>query len=167
MFGGFSLNFRYFLHLANIAMESKISILYVGSFVLGSIVEKLSYESFLAVVGKVIEDLVNGNQEDVNILAVVGTVVEDLVGGDQEDANKWFGCNDGNVMTSITVTFGDEKFDREDTIKTGDNKKADDLMCSNFSNLPLPFSCITFFGIDGFPFFVVTFVVFLLAFGMI
>ncbi len=102
-----------------------------------------------------------------NVLAVVSTVVEDLVDGNQEDTNKWFECNNGNVMTSITVTFGDKKFDQEDAIKTGNNDNPDDLFCSNFSNLPYPFSSVTFFGIEGFPFFWVTFVVFLLAFGMI
>jgi hypothetical protein len=70
-------------------------------------------------------------------------------------------------MTSITVTFGDKKFDQEDATETGDNDDPDDLFCSNFSNLPLPFSGITFFGIEGFPFFGATFGVFLLAFGMI
>jgi hypothetical protein len=73
--------------------------------------------SFLAVVGNIVKDLVDGNQEDFNILAVVGTVVEDLVDGNQEDADKWFECNYSDVMTSIAVTFGGEKFDQEDTIK--------------------------------------------------
>jgi hypothetical protein len=45
-----------------------------------------------------------------NVLAVIRTVVEDLVYGNQEDANKWFQCNNGNVMTSMAVTFGDKKF---------------------------------------------------------
>ncbi len=161
------MTFRYFSHLANIAAESKKSISNVRSFILGSIIEKLSNESFLAVVGNVVKDLINGDQEDLNVLAVVGSIVEDLVNGNQDDANKWFKCNDGNVMTSIPVTFGDEKFDQEDAIKKGDNDVPDDLFCSNFSNLPLPFSGITFFGIEGCPFFGVTFVVFLLAFSMI
>jgi hypothetical protein len=73
---------------------------YVGSFVLGLIIEKLSNESFLAVVGNVVEDLVDDDQEDVNVVAAVGTIVEDLVDGDQEDANKWFKCDDGNVVKS-------------------------------------------------------------------
>ncbi len=127
---------------------------YIRRFVLGSIIEKLSIESFLAVVGNVVEDLVNGNQEDLNVLAVVGTVVEDLVDGHQEDTNKWFECNNGNVMTSITVAFGDKKFDQEDAIKNGDNDNPDDLFCSNFSNLSYSFSSVTFFGIEGFPFLV-------------
>ncbi len=121
---------------------------------MGLIIEKLSNESFLAVISKVVEDLVDGNQEDVNALAVLGTVIEDLVDGNQEDANKWFECNNGNVVTSIAMTFGNKEFDQEDAIETGDNDNADDLKCSNFSNLPLPFSGITFFGIKGFPFFV-------------
>jgi hypothetical protein len=61
--------------------------------------------------------------------------------------NKWFECNDGNVITSIAVTFGDKKFDQEKAIKTGNNDNADELTCSNFSNLPFPFSGIIFFGI--------------------
>ncbi len=56
-------------------------------------------------------------------------------------------------MTSIALTFGDKKFNQEDTIETGVNDNADDLMRSKFCNLPLPFSDVTFFGIDGFPFF--------------
>ncbi len=84
---------------------------YVRIFVLGSIVEKLSNESFLAVVCNVVKDLVDGNQDDLNVFAVVGTVIEDLVNGDQEDVNKWFKCNDDNVMKSITVTFNDKIFD--------------------------------------------------------
>jgi hypothetical protein len=80
--GGFFLTFRYFLHLENIATESKKLILYIGSFVLGLIIEKLSNESFLAVVGNVVKDLVHGNQEDVNVLTVIGTIVEDLADGD-------------------------------------------------------------------------------------
>ncbi len=139
----------------------------IGSFVLGSIVEKLSNQSFLAVVGNVVKDLVNGDQEDLNVLAVVGTVIKDLVNGNQEDTNTWFKCNNGNVMTSIAVTFGDTKFSQEDAIKMGNNNIPDDLFCSDFSNLPLPFSSITFFSIEGFPFFGVTFIVFLLAFGVI
>ncbi len=127
---------------------------YIGSFVLGSIVEKLSNEIFLAVVRNIVQDLVGGDQEDLNILAVVGTVVEDLVDGNQEDTNKWFKCNGNDVMTSIAVTFGDDKFNQEDAIKMGNNNNADDLTRSNFSNLPLPFSSITFLGIKGFPFFV-------------
>ncbi len=83
---------------------------YVESFVLGLIIEKLSNESFLAVVCNVVKDLVNGNQEDLNVLAVVGIVIEDLVNGDQEDVNKWFKCNNDNMMKSITVTFGDKIF---------------------------------------------------------
>jgi hypothetical protein len=90
-----------------------------------------------------------------------------LFNGDQEDANKWFECNNNNVMTSIAVTFGDKKFDHKDAIEMDDNNNTDDLMHSNFSNLPLPFSSITFLSIKGFPFFGVTFIVFLLAFGMI
>ncbi len=160
------MTFRYFLHLANIVTESKKLISYVRSFVLGLIIEKLSNKSFLAVASNVIKDLVNGNQEDMNVLAVVGTVIEDLVDGNQEDTNKWFECKDSNVMTSISVTFGDEKFNQEDAIKTGDNDNPDDLFCTDFSNLSLTISGITFFGIEGFPFFV-TFVIFLLAFGMI
>ncbi len=105
---------------------------YVGSFVLGLIVEKMSNESFLAVVGKVVEDLDDGKQEDLNLLAVIGIIDEDLLDGNQEDPNKWFECNGGDVMTSIAVTFGDEKFDQEDAIKTGENNDADDLMHSNF-----------------------------------
>ncbi len=167
MLGGFSLTFRYFVRLANFATESKKYILYIGSFVLGSIVEKLSNESFLAVVGNVVKDLVDGNQEDLNVLAVIGTVVEYLVNGNQDDVDKWFKCNNGDVMTSFTKTFDDKKFDQEDTIKTGDNNNADDLTCSFFSNLPLPFSGVTFFGIEGLPFFQCYLVVFLLAFGMI
>jgi hypothetical protein len=96
---------------------------YTGSFVLALIVEKLSNESFLAVAGNVAKDLVDGNQEDLNVLAVIGTFVE----GDQEDANKWFECNNGNVMTSIAMTFGDEKFNQEDAIEMSDNNNADDL----------------------------------------
>jgi hypothetical protein len=84
----------------------------------------------------------------VNVLAVVGTAIEDLVDGNQEDVNKWFECNNGDVVTSIAVTFGDKKLYQEDAIKTGDNNNADDLTCSNFSYLPLPFSSITFFGIN-------------------
>jgi hypothetical protein len=164
--GGFSLTFRYFFHPTNFATESKKLISYVGSFVLGSIVEKLSNENFLAVVDNVIKDLVDGDQEDVNVLAVVGTIVEDLVDGNQEDANKWFECNNGNVVTSIAVTLGDEEFNQEDAIKTDNNDDGDGLMCSGFSNLPLPFSGVIFFGTKGFPFFSVTFVVFLCAFGM-
>jgi hypothetical protein len=133
---------------------------YAQSFILGSIVENLSNESFLAVVGNVVKDLDNGNQEAVNILAVIGIIVEDLVNGDQEDTNKWFECNNGDVVTSITMTFGDKKFDQEDAIETGNNDNADDLTCSNFSNLPLPFSGVTFFGIKGFPLFNVAFIVF-------
>jgi hypothetical protein len=98
--------------------------------------------------------LVDGNQEDLIVLAVVGRIVEDLVDGDKEDANKWFECNNSNVMTSIAVTFGDEKFDQEEAIKTGNNNDPDDLFCSNFSDLPLPFSGGIFFGIEGFSFFV-------------
>jgi hypothetical protein len=64
------------------------------------------------------------------------------------------------------VTFVDKKFDQEDAIKTGNNYDADDLRCSDFSNLPLPFSGITFFGIKGFLYFGVTFFVFLRAFVM-
>jgi hypothetical protein len=98
---------------------------YVRIFALGLIVEKLSDESFLAVVCKAVKDLVDGNQEDLNVLAVVGTVIEDLVNGDQEDVNKWFKCNNNNVMKSIAVTFGDKKFIQEDAIKAG---KYDTLM---------------------------------------
>ncbi len=134
---------------------------------MGSIIEKLSIESFIAVVGNAVKDLVDGDQEDLNILAVFSTVIEDLVDANQEDANEWFECNKGNVMTSIAVTFGDEKFDQEDPIEIGDNNNPGDLFCSNFSNLPLPFSGITFFSVEGFPFVCVTFVAFLLAFGMI
>jgi hypothetical protein len=82
--------------------------LYIGSFVFGLIAEKLSNESFLAVVRIIVKDLVDDNQEDLNVLAVIGTVIGDLVNGDQEDANKWFECNNGDVMTSIAVTFGDK-----------------------------------------------------------
>jgi hypothetical protein len=67
------------------------------------------------------------------------------------------------VVTSIAITFGDKKFDQEDAIKMGNKDNADDLTCSNFSNLPLPFSSVTFFGIKGFLFFGVTFVVVLRA----
>ncbi len=70
------LTFRYFLHLANIATESKKLILYIGRFVLGLIIEELSNESFLAVVGNIFEYLVNGNQEDLNVLAAIGTNFE-------------------------------------------------------------------------------------------
>ncbi len=146
--------FRYLLHSVNIATETKKSILCAGSFVLGLIVEKLSNESFFAVVGNVVDNLVDGNQEDLNVLAVISTVDEDLVDGNQEDVNKCFEYNDGDVMTSIAVTFGDKKFNQESTIKTGDNNNADDLVCSNFSNLPLPFSGVTLSSIKGFPFFV-------------
>ncbi len=139
---------------------------YVGSFVLGLIVEKLSNESFLAVVSNIVKDLVDGDWQDMKVLAVVGIVVEDLVNGDWEDANEWFECNGGDVVTSTAVTFGDKKFNQEDAIKTGNNNNADDLTRSDFSNLNLPFSSITFFGVKGFPFFGVTFVVFLRAFGM-
>jgi hypothetical protein len=125
---------------------------FIGSFVLGLIVELLSNERFLAAVGNVVKDLVDGNQEDLNVLAVISTVIDDLVDGNQEDANEWFKCNDGNVMTSLAVTFGDKKFYQEYTIKMGNNNNPDDLFCSNFSNLPLPFSGVTFFGIEGFPF---------------
>ncbi len=145
------MTFRYFLHLANIAKESKKWISYIGRFVLGLIVEELSNEIFLAVVGNFVKYLVNGNQEDLNILAAVGTVVEDLVDGNQEDANKWFECKEGDVMTSVAMTFGGEKFNQEDTIETGDNDNPGDLFCSNFSNLLLPFSGVTFFGIGTFP----------------
>ncbi len=71
------------------------------------------------------------------------------------------------MVTSIAVTFGDKEFDQEDAIIMGNNNGADDLTRSNFSNLPLPFSGITFFGIKGFPFFGATIVVFFSAFGMI
>jgi hypothetical protein len=127
---------------------------YAGSFVLGSVIEKLSNESFLAVVCNVVKDLVDGDQEDLNVLVVVGTVIEDLVNGYQEDVNKWFKCNNGNVMTSIAMTFGDKKFIQEDAIKMGKNDDPDDFFCSNFSNLTLPFSGNSFVGIEGFPFFV-------------
>jgi hypothetical protein len=145
------IDLQIFLHSANTAMESKKLILYVGSFVLGLIVEKLFNESFLAVVGNVVEDLVDCIQEDLNILANLGNIVEDLVDGGQEDANELFQCNNGNVMTSIAVTFGDEKFDQEDTIKMGNNNDPDDLVCFDFSSLPLTFFGITFYGIEGFP----------------
>jgi hypothetical protein len=127
-------------------------ILYTGSFVSGLIVEMLSHESFLVVVSNVVKDLVDGNQEGMNVLAVIGTVVEDLVNGGQEDANEWFECNNGNVVTSIAVTFGDKKFNQEDAIELGNSNNADDLTCSNFSHLLLPFSSIFFFGIKGFLF---------------
>jgi hypothetical protein len=55
---------------------------------LGSIIKKLSNESFLAVVRNVVKDLVDRDQEDLNVLAVVGNVVEDLVDGNQENTNK-------------------------------------------------------------------------------
>ncbi len=122
---------------------------YIKSFVLGLIVEKLSNESFLAVIGNFVKDLVDGNQEDVNVLAVIDTIVEDLVNGNQEDAIKWFQWNNGIVVTSIAVTFGDKKLDQEDTIYAGNSNAADDLRRSNFSNLPLPFSGIIFFGINS------------------
>jgi hypothetical protein len=35
--------------------------------------------------------------------------------------------DDGNVMTSIALTFGDKKFDQEDAFKTGDNNDPDDF----------------------------------------
>jgi hypothetical protein len=89
-------------------------------------VEKLSNESFLAVVGNVIKDLVNDDQEDLNVLAVLGTIIEDLVNDTQEDMKKWFECSDGNVMISIAVTFRDEIFDQEDAIIMGNNDNADD-----------------------------------------
>ncbi len=54
-------------------------------------------------------------------------------------------------MTSIAVTFGDKKFDQEDTIETGNNNNPDDLFSSNFSNLPLPFSGINFLSIEVCP----------------
>jgi hypothetical protein len=129
--------------------------------------EKLSNEIFIAVVGNVVKDFIDGDQDDLTVLAVVHTVVEDLVNGNQEYLNKWFECNDSTVMTSIAMTFGEEKFDRENAMKTGNNGNPDDLFCSNFSNSPLPFSSVTFCSIEGCPFFDVTFVVFLLAFGMI
>jgi hypothetical protein len=93
---------------------------HIGSFVLDLIIEKLFNESFLAVVGSIVEDLVNDDQEDLNVLAVIGTVIEDLVDDNQEDTNKWFECNEGNVITSIALTFGDKKFNQEDAIETGD-----------------------------------------------
>jgi hypothetical protein len=49
--------------LANIATEIKTMISYVRSFILGLIVEKLSNESFLAVVGYIVKALVDGNQD--------------------------------------------------------------------------------------------------------
>ncbi len=106
--------------------------------------------------------MVNGDQEDMNVFAVVGTVVEDLVDINQEDANKWFKCNNGNVVTSIAMTFGNEEFNQEDAIEKGNNNNADALTHPDFSNLPLPFYGITFFGIKGFSFFCVTFVAFYL-----
>jgi hypothetical protein len=105
---------------------------YVGSFVLCLIAEMLSNESFLAVVGNIVKDWVDGYQEDLNVLSVVGTIVDDLVNGDQEDTNKLFECNDNNVTTSIAVTFGDKNLDQEDAIKTGKIFNPDDLFCSNF-----------------------------------
>jgi hypothetical protein len=44
--------------------------------------------------------------------------------------------NNGNLMTSIAVTFGNKKFDQEDTIEMGNNDNPDDLAHSNISNLP-------------------------------
>ncbi len=87
-------------------------ILYLSSFVLVLIIQKLSNECFLAVIVNLVKDLVDDDQEDLNVLSVVGTVFEDLFDGNQEDTNKWFKCNDANVMTSITVTSSDEKFDQ-------------------------------------------------------
>ncbi len=112
---------------------------YIRSSILDLIIEKLFDESFLAVAGNLVKDLVDGNQEDMNILAVL---VEDLVDDKQDDANKWFKCNDGDLMTSIAMTFGVEKFNQEDAIKMGNNNNADDLTHSDFSNLPLPFGVV-------------------------
>ncbi len=148
------IDLQIFLTFGKYCNGVKKMISYVGRFVLGLIIEELSNEIFLAVVGNIVEYLVNGNRQNLNVLAAIGTIVEDLVDGNQEDANKWFECNEGNVMTSIAVTFNDEKFDQEDAIETGNNNNPDDLFCSNFSNLPLPFSGITFFGIESFHFLV-------------
>jgi hypothetical protein len=133
---------------------------------LGLIVEKLSKKCFLAALSNIVEDLVDGDQEDVNTHAVIGTVVDDLVNGNQEDASKLSKCNNGNVVTSITVTFDDKKLDQEEAIKMGKNNDAEDLMRSDSSNLPLAFSGVTFFSIKDFPFLGVAFIVFLRAFSI-
>jgi hypothetical protein len=40
-------------------------------------------------------------------------------------------CNDSDVATSTTVTFEDDEFEQEETIKMGNNNDADDLTLSD------------------------------------